>query len=312
MQKLISVIVPVYNIEKYIEKCIVSISSQTYKSLEIILVDDGSTDSSGSICDTLSKNDRRIKVIHKKNGGLSDARNAGLEVAEGEYFSFIDGDDFITPDTLEKLYNAAVSTASEISVCNMLRYYEDGSTEAFYCPSTAPVTLEGIDRFKTLNQPSVCNKLFKAELFGNLRFPKGKYYEDTYIYHILAYNASNVALTGHNGYMYLSRRDSILGADISERYFDYIEAIYNRFVFLTEHDINIYAKEAALSLYVAVANAQNRIKKTSSNQKSFENARKQYLAAYRYLMRRRSGIGFKQKLRLFLLKYAPMLHNKLY
>lgn len=312
MQELISVIVPIYNIEKYIEKCIASISSQTYKNLEIILIDDGSTDSSGSICDTLAKNDPRIKVIHKKNGGLSDARNAGLEVAEGEYFSFIDGDDFITPDTLEKLYNAAVSTDSEISVCNMLRYYEDGSTVDFYCPSTAPVTLEGIDRFKTLNQPSVCNKLFKAELFGDLRFPKSKYYEDTYIYHILAYNASKATLTGHNGYMYLSRRDSILGANISERYFDCIEAIYNRLVFLAEHGIDIYAKEAALSLYAAVANAQKGIKKTSSNQKSFENARKQYLAAYRYLMHRSSGISFKQKIRLFLLKYAPMLHNKLY
>lgn len=120
---LISVIVPVYNVKNYLKKCVDSILSQTYSVLQVILVDDGSTDGSGELCDLLAKCDKRIQVVHKSNGGLSDARNAGIEIAEGKYFSFIDSDDYIEPDMVESLYKLAKSTDCQITISNMKRFF---------------------------------------------------------------------------------------------------------------------------------------------------------------------------------------------
>ena len=114
---VISVIVPVYNVEKYLTNCVNSIIKQTYEELEIILINDGSSDNSGIICDDFSKKDNRIKVIHKENGGLSDARNVGIDIATGELITFIDSDDYISKNMLEKLYNALIGTMSDIAVC---------------------------------------------------------------------------------------------------------------------------------------------------------------------------------------------------
>ena len=166
MPELISVIVPIYNVERYLEKCIDSIIAQTWRELEIILCDDGSTDGCGAICDRYARLDSRIRVIHKPNGGLSDARNAGIEIARGSWYVFIDSDDFITPDTIERMYTAAVSTDCQIAVCNMIRIYDDGGTEPFYRPATEQMLLSGDSRFETLKQPSACNKLFHLLLIS--------------------------------------------------------------------------------------------------------------------------------------------------
>ena len=118
---LISVVVPVYNVEQYIDRCITSIEKQTYSHLQIILVDDGSTDSSGKKCDLLAKGDKRIQVIHKTNGGLSSARNEGIKVAQGEYITFIDSDDFFQPDSIEYLYGLIKNYQADIAVGNYIR-----------------------------------------------------------------------------------------------------------------------------------------------------------------------------------------------
>ena len=312
-QPLISVIVPVYNVEKYLKKCVDSITSQTYKNLEIFLVDDGSTDSSGQICNEFEKNDARIKVIHKKNGGLSDARNAGLDRAKGQYYAFIDSDDYIQDNTIEIMLNAIKKNKSEIAVCNMIRFLEEGETVQFYCPTDHEVLYQGNQRYKTLNQPSVCNKLFEAKLSEGIRFPKGKYYEDTFVYHEVLYRANNIVLTGTDSYWYLSREDSIVGQpQYTERYFDFIEAVYKRADFLLKHDVQPYAKEACLSLYAAIANAESNIEENTKTIEKFSIARKQYTLAYNELMKTKNQIGIKQKLRLMLLKYFPKLHVKIY
>ena len=123
---LVSVIVPVFNVEKFLEKCVSSITNQTYKNLEILLVDDGSTDNSGTICDNFSKNDNRLKVFHKKNGGLSDARNYGIERATGSYIMFIDSDDWIENDTIELLLDKTIEEKSDIVVFGISKDYDDG------------------------------------------------------------------------------------------------------------------------------------------------------------------------------------------
>ena len=293
-------------------KCVDSICCQTYKNLEIVLVDDGSTDYSGSLCDEFAANDSRIKVIHKSNGGLSDARNAGMKLASGKWWMFVDSDDYLTLDTAETLLCAAVENHCEIAVCNMMRIYEEGEQEPFYCPVTELTIWAGRQRFETLRQPSVCNKLFRADLFKGVYFPKGKFYEDTFVYHVLAYRASRIALTGLNGYYYLSRRGSILGQPrFTDRYFDLIESVHERAVFLLDHGVSDYGEEACLSLYAAVANAEKYITKTEKNSSNFADTRKWYGEAYAELIGRKS-IRIRQKVRLILLRYAPSIHRLIF
>lgn len=312
MNTLVSVIVPIYNVENYLKRCVDSILAQTYKNLEIILVDDGSTDHSGLICDGYVGRDARIKVIHKKNGGLSDARNCGLDQATGAYYCFIDSDDYIMQNTIQNMYENMNNNNSEIAVCNMIRFFDNGEKQVFYKPVDKIQMLYGEERFQTLRQPSVCNKLFKAELFHNLRFPKGKFYEDTYIYHVLADRSKCIVLTGFDGYWYYARQDSILGQPIyTERYFDFIEAVWLRTKYLSEKKIEVYAQEAALSLYAAYANAVKNIVKTEKNEKFFMKAKEQFLYSYELLMNS-SYINVKQRIRLLMLKYLPKIHTMVY
>lgn len=310
---LVSVIIPVYNVEQFLNKCVESVLSQTHKNLEIILIDDGSTDESGKKCDILEKSDKRIKVIHKSNGGLSDARNAGLNIATGEYYSFIDSDDFVTNDMIESMLTSAQTYSCEIAICNMIRYSEQNNVKPFYCPVDKEKVLTGDEKFLTLNQPSVCNKLFKADLFEGIRFPKGKYYEDTFVYHKLLYRSKNVILTGKDSYWYLARENSIVGGEqYTDRYFDFIEAVYCRMDFLLQNQVQPYAQEACLSLYAAFSNAEKYIRKSMDNEKQFKKARQEYDLAYRYLMKCKKDITVKQKIRLAMLKYFPTLHSKIY
>lgn len=310
---LISVIIPIYNTDKFLGKCVESVLNQTYKNLEIILVDDGSTDSSGQICDIWKAHDNRIVVIHKINGGLSDARNTGLNIAKGSFYAFIDSDDYISPEMMETMLNSVKNNSCEIAVCNMICVSEAGDSTPFYHPVDKETLLPGMERYQTLMQPSVCNKLFLAELFEGIRFPKGKYYEDTFIYHELLYRANNIVLTGSDSYWYLSREDSIVGGfQYTIRYFDFVEAIWHRAKFLLEHDAQPYGNEACLSLYAAIADAEKNIKKTEENKVYFKTVHNQYKLAYKTLMKYGTDIGLKQRIRLVVLKYLPILHSKLY
>lgn len=178
---MISVIVPVYNVEKYLARCVDSIINQTYKDYELLLIDDGSTDNSGVICDQYAKSDNRIRVFHKKNGGLSDARNYGLDRVNGEYITFIDSDDFVGADYLSYLYTMITERKADISIVSMMR---TTSTEKSFCSSThrcveymGDAALAAMIREKEFNE-SACAKLYKKELFDDIRYPKGKLFED--------------------------------------------------------------------------------------------------------------------------------------
>ena len=175
---MISVIVPVYNVEKYLPKCIDSIINQTYTDLEILLIDDGSTDNSGKICDNYAKKDKRIKVIHKKNGGLSDARNTGLNICTGDYISFIDSDDYIEPDMYDKMINTAIANDIDIISCNYNHIYNEQNFSPFFKTNTDELITNKTKLLKLIFTYQnfdlvVFNKLYKANLFKNIRFPKG-------------------------------------------------------------------------------------------------------------------------------------------
>jgi glycosyltransferase involved in cell wall biosynthesis len=183
MNLLISIIVPVYNMEKYLDRCMDSVLNQTYTNIEVILVDDGSTDSSPKMCDEYAEKDSRIKVVHKENGGLSDARNAGLKVATGAYIGYVDSDDWIEPDMYERMYNACVKNDAQLCVCRYFSEY-DGKTVSGGTGKETVFDREGILRTYICGSDdyiiynSVWSKLFKRELVGDMVFPKGRNSED--------------------------------------------------------------------------------------------------------------------------------------
>lgn len=237
MSKLISIIVPVYNVEQYLEKCITTIINQTYKNLEIILVDDGSKDSSGKICDDFSKKDNRIKVIHKTNGGLSDARNHGLRIAKGDYIGFVDSDDYIAEDMFETLYNLMENNNSDISIVS---FYEMYNNKLIGVRDSKKI--ENFDKLEAIKellidtkiQSYAWNKLFKKELFENLEFPTGKNFEDIATTLLLFEKANKVTLFEDPKYYYLRRDNSIVGVRNSKTYTDYLEVIYDKYMYLKD------------------------------------------------------------------------------
>ena len=180
---LISVIVPVYNMERYLERCVNSIIQQTYKNLEIILVDDGSTDASPQMCDDYAQKDSRIKVIHKTNGGLSDARNAGLAIAVGNYIGYVDSDDWIEPQMYQYMYESCVQNNAQLAACRYAKVYQDkalkggnGSVTAFDREGMLHIYLCDDERYIVYN--SVWSKLFAREIVEGELFPVGRNSED--------------------------------------------------------------------------------------------------------------------------------------
>ena len=179
-EPLISIIIPVFNVERYLERCVESVLGQTYRHLEIFLVDDGSTDSSGEICEHLKKKDARIKVIHKINGGLSDARNAALDIVRGEWITFIDSDDWVEKKYVECLYEKAVKTNSQISIGSFVTTSGATRTEEKELYNIVMDNEEAISNllYQKYYTTSAWGKLYKSELFDKIRFPVGKLYED--------------------------------------------------------------------------------------------------------------------------------------
>ncbi|SCZ79715.1 glycosyltransferase [Pseudobutyrivibrio xylanivorans] len=205
---LITVIVPIYNVEKYIHKCVDSILNQTYSNLEIFLVDDGSPDGCPQICDEYAQKDSRIKVIHKKNGGLSDARNVAIDVMTGKYVTFVDSDDYLSLDCIESMYNALVSNDADLAVCNYAYITEDnqiinhpkcsGKIEVF---GQEEALYELLDSRKYSN--SAWGKLYRADYFEDVRYPFGKIYEDVPTTYKLFMKADKVAYVEQTNYFYL-------------------------------------------------------------------------------------------------------------
>lgn len=203
----ISVIVPVYKVEKYIHRCVDSILGQTYADFELILVDDGSPDNCGAICDEYAAKDSRVVVIHQKNGGLSSARNAGIDIATGAYISFVDSDDYIYPNYLERLYEVLVEFDADISVCKMIEFSND--IPQLRESNSVPKAYHNIeicnmlcDYRKAIGIVEACGKLYKKKLFEYIRFPVGRLHEDQFVSHRIMYAAEKTAITEAQLYGY--------------------------------------------------------------------------------------------------------------
>ncbi len=223
---LISVIVPVYNVNQYLERCLESIISQTYHNLEILLVDDGSIDGSGETCDKYALKDMRIKVIHKENGGLSSARNAAIDILTGTYITCVDSDDYVTEDYVEYLYNLLQHNHADISMCQLKKIYSD-KDKLDAVPIMTEV-LNGKDAIKyylyqkKFTASAHC-KMYKCELFHSLQYPVGKYHEDMAIICQLLDLSSRIVISNQQKYYYVQREDSIMGEKFNSKKMHRIE-----------------------------------------------------------------------------------------
>lgn len=225
---VVTVVVPVYNVEHYLRACLESIINQTYKSLQIILVDDGSTDSSNIICDEYARRDKRVQVIHKDNKGLSDARNKGIDLADGEYITFIDSDDVIELDMIEYLMQLILRYNADISVCQARYISDDGLLLKKPCG--------GIKEKKVINALNCIHeflygqeigtvawrKLYKRSLFQEIRYPVGRYHEDVFTTYKLVAISDSIAIGSEAKYLYRIRPSSIMRSPFSPKHLDLV------------------------------------------------------------------------------------------
>ncbi len=232
MGSLISVIIPCYNVETFLDRTLDAIANQEYKDLDIVLVNDGSTDMTGTLCDKWAKRDQRIQVVHQKNHGVSHARNTGISIARGEYLTFVDADDLVHPEMIKRLYDLSVDHGAQITACLLAQLYEG---------SSSPVTKDVyVKEFKTKDaiesalkgkelSCSVTGKLFTRKLFNNTSFRVGVIYEDAFIVIELILRSDKVVFTNEKLYGYYHREGSIIHSGFTMEHFDVVEAhLHNR------------------------------------------------------------------------------------
>ena len=272
---MISVIVPVYRVEAYLGECIDSILAQTYQDFELILVDDGSPDNCGVICDEYAAKDSRIRVVHQQNGGLSAARNAGLDIARGEYVTFVDSDDKIPKNYLAILYGMIIDNDAQVSTCHMMFCRERDSLNSEVIVSGEYDVYAGQDACVQpytggLVEIAACGKLFARELWNNLRFPVGRIHEDQAVIPIVLYNAKKVIATQDKLYYYRIVDSSIMHKPFSLKRYDDIWAVdkcIDYFAAKNEQDIVYLARKhrkhllAVYSIYARKSGIYNQLPK---------------------------------------------------
>lgn len=250
--ELISVIIPVYNVEKYINKCLDSVENQTYSNIEIILIDDGSQDNSGTICNEYAKRDSRIRVIHKKNEGVAVARNHGLKESKGSFITFVDSDDIVEDDYIEYLYNLLTKNNVDIACCNFEYIYEQEENHKGIEHKEIKEKTIVYDNKEALKNllyqkeidTSPWGKIYRREIFKDIIFPIGKIYEDFGTIYKTIINARRVAYGNQKKYLYLQRNTSTIGRDFCEKDFDMLE-------------LSIEMKKYILDKYPELENAIN-------------------------------------------------------
>ncbi len=239
MKDLISVIIPVYNIEKYIAQCIESVQKQTYQNIEILVVNDGSPDRSAEIAEQYAINDKRIHIINKVNGGLSDARNIGIEQAKGKYIILVDGDDYVDSYMIEKMYNAMQESDSDLCICsvnvvdeNHQMLEEDRQATIQAGIYTKEQMLQKIITLPNWFYVVAWNKLYRREIFDKVKYPKGKVHEDEFVIHHIFENSSKIICIEDKLYYYVQREQSIMHNKFNIKHMDMVEAFLERIVFL--------------------------------------------------------------------------------
>lgn len=307
-EDLISVVIPVYNVKEYLPQCIDSVVGQSYHNLEIILVDDGSTDESGEMCDQYAAGDYRITVIHKSNGGLSDARNAGIEIASGEFIVFIDSDDYVSENYI---YDMAMQIAgqTDMVISMMIKFYDE---IVFREDKNTPVTFSSeealADMLYRKNIPIYAwAKLYRRTLFEHIRFPKGQLYEDLAIMHLLMHKAKQIVYVEKYNYFYRQRKGSIIHSSFSHNKMIQIDHCGSLVAFIEEKYPAI-AKAAYSKAFIVALN----LYQSMPFSKEFNEDRKRALKVvnkYKYIVfKDRNNKRFTRLIALASIPCVSMVH----
>lgn len=312
----ISVIVPVYRVEKYLSDCIESILNQTFADFELILVDDGSPDRCGEICDEAAKHDARVHVIHQKNAGLSAARNAGIEIARGSWLSFVDADDFVALNFLEALHKAATRAQADCAVCS---FYLTDSTGA-RIEASYPVEVEngvrtGVSVLETvqehLNVPYIVawNKLYRRELFETLRYPVGRQNEDVFVFAELFDKAKTVVVLPDKLYFYRQSEGSIMRSGVTTlRNLDEMWAYHNCFEYFAAHGQEALMPYMEKRMFAKLTGVYYRLPKDARRSKEMKAAKKALWDAD-WLLIKRGALGARALLRTLLFCALPGVYG---
>ena len=310
-RELISVIVPVYNVEKYLSDCIQSILEQSYDSFEVLLVDDGSTDKSGMICESFQKQDSRIRVFHKMNGGLSDARNYGLKHAIGKYVTFVDSDDYLSSYCLEYMYNAMQNYHLDI-VQGLFTRDETrlgkGQMNEITVFNSPEETLNNYLNYHLL-EGHACNKLYISELFDDIRYPVGKIQEDAWTTYKVFAQSNRVGVVDYYSYYYRYNNMSIMNREFDIRRFEIINLPDHILEFLDknglreslEKDLDYFAVRLALKTYNDCI--------SHNSDKKFD---AEMIKTRDYILSKPmdcNKLGIKYSLLIFFLRLAPHLYK---
>lgn len=306
---LISIIIPVYNVEKYLEKCLDSVIHQSYENIEIILVNDGSTDTSGEICKKYSEKDKRIVLFNQENAGLSAARNTGIEICKGEYIAFVDSDDWVEKDYILKMYTECKNKNVDIVICGFNKVNENNDLILDESSKLRKRTIDNKNKFDLLfnenNLETILawNKLYKRKIFNTLRYPVGKIHEDEFVvYDVLNNVDGDIVVLNENLYNYLIRNSSISNT-ISDKVLHSFEALKSRIDKTTwSKRYNIFAKCQLINNYIYV------YKKAVGN----KNLQLKILKEIKKYKLSLKGIPLKQKIKFTMFKIAPNLYIKFF
>ncbi|WP_294084500.1 glycosyltransferase family 2 protein [uncultured Actinobacillus sp.] len=315
---MISIVVPVYNVEQYLDYCVESLVNQTYKNIEILLIDDGSSDNSGKIADEWAKKDKRIRVFHKENGGLSDSRNYGVAQAKSEWIMFIDSDDYYDLFAVEyfvriqEKYNADLVVSALKGVTNHKPSHRDiteNDITAAY-PLSNEKALE--EMFYSLaTGPSACGKLFKKELLIQDPYPKGKLYEDIATTYKQVYKANNIYVAPIKVYGYFKRDGSIVNSKFDERYLYVLDIIDNIYIFLETKYPSVSELKLALDIRNVLTSMQ--IANSMLMAEMFPEVKKiqERVSVYKKEFLVNKNVSWKNKLKFLLFLTYPKLYNYL-
>lgn len=303
---MISVIIPVYNVEKYIRQCVDSVLNQTINEIEILLIDDGSTDNSGIICDDYGKKEKNIKVFHKKNGGLSSARNFGINYASGEYISFIDSDDYILPQMLEKLLSMCINTKSKIAACDYYNVYDEklekvNETMKTYVYSSKEFFKKILTENGRIEMCAV-NKLYHKSIFAskNNRFPEGKLFEDLGSTYKYIFSVDKIVYINKGYYCYRrARKGSITATWNNEREYDRIYMSENMVQYIKQNIPELYGDALAFKFMNTYLTSINLMIQTNSFQDEIYKLAQQDISKnIKYLLK--SNLPFVKKAQIII------------
>lgn len=280
METAISVIVPVYRVEKYLPACIDSILNQTFTDFELILVDDGSPDRCPEICDETAKRDARVRVIHQANAGLSAARNAGIEIAHGEWLGFVDSDDYIAPQFYEKLYQTAQRTDADCVMCSVQNVDESGKSIDSALMRVADEVKTGQEVLQKIGRDDVTpyltawNKLYRRKLFNTLRYPAGRQNEDVFVFAELFCQVQRAACVAEPLYFYRKRIDSIMNSAVTLRNLDEMWAYVNCFEHLQQDNEESILKETEKRVFAKLTGVYYRVTEEDRYSNKMKQAKK--------------------------------------